>query len=51
MENKNCYYFSLVTGQVEKIMETDLPILEKYQIPIAKAPKDTCSTCFGRGYH
>ena len=31
-------------------METDLPILEKYQIPISNPPKDTCSKCFGRGY-
>ena len=31
-------------------METDLPILEKYQIPISKRPKNTCSKCFGRGY-
>ncbi len=44
------YYFSLVTGQVVRILKDEIKHLEKYQIPLIKEPKSGCSKCFDRKY-
>lgn len=42
------YYYSLVTGRVEKILSDEINLLETYQIPLNKSPKNNCNNCYGR---
>lgn len=51
MNNKEYkYYFSIVTGQVVKILPDEVNLLEIYQIPLNKRPNTSCKKCYGRGY-
>ena len=50
MEKKYKYYYSLVTGHVERILEDELKLLENFQIPLNVLPKDNCNKCYGRRY-
>lgn len=44
------YYFSIVTGQIVKILPDEVKLLEIYQIPLLKKPNTSCRKCYGRGY-
>lgn len=51
MQNKEFkYYYSVVTGQVVKILADEIKLLEVYQIPLLKKPNTSCKKCYGRGY-
>jgi len=50
MEKEFKYYFSLVTGRIERIMADEVTILEVYQLPLLKKPRHNCKHCYGRGY-
>lgn len=49
MEKAFKYYFSLVTGEIVKILADEVAILENYQIPLRKKP-NTCKKCYNRCY-
>lgn len=49
-QNSYKYYFSIVTGQIVKILEDEVKLLEVYQIPLLKKPNTSCKKCYGRGY-
>jgi hypothetical protein len=44
-----CYY-SLVTGRVERILSDEINLLEVYQIPLFKNPKNSCNKCYTKRY-
>lgn len=50
MEKEFKYYYSLVTGRIERILSDEVNLLETYQIPLVKRPNDSCKKCYGRGY-
>lgn len=50
MEKEFAYYYSLVTGRVEKILADEIKLLEVYQIPLKKKPQSTCKKCYGKRY-
>lgn len=50
MEKQFKYYYSLVTGHVEKILADEIKLLEVYQIPLKVHPKENCQKCFDRRY-
>lgn len=50
MDKEFKYYFSFVTGRVEKILADEVGILDSYQLPLKKKPTSSCRKCYGRGY-
>jgi len=44
------YYYSLITGRVERILQDEIKLLEVYQIPLFKRPKSSCNKCYGKTY-
>jgi hypothetical protein len=48
-EDKLVYYFSLLTGDVYKVFESERKNMDQYQIPL-KGPVKNCRKCYGRGY-
>lgn len=45
-----CWYYSLVSGEIFQIFESERKNAEKYHIPLVKKPSSSCKKCYGRGY-
>ena len=43
-------FFSLFSGTLYEVYETEVKNLDEGQIPLKKKPSSSCSHCFGRGY-
>ena len=50
MEQKFKYYYSLVTGRIERILADEVKLLEVYQIPLTRRPRENCNKCYGRAF-
>jgi len=40
--------FSMITGDIYNIESDELKNMDKYQIPLIKRPKSSCTACYGR---
>jgi len=49
-QEKLVYIFSLLSGEIYKVFESELKVLDKYQIPLKAIPSSSCRKCYGRGH-
>lgn len=42
--------FSLITGDIYEIEFDEIKNMDRYQIPLIKHPKQSCTACYGRMY-
>lgn len=46
--NKTIFAYSVFSGTVYEVLETDIKFLDEGQIPLTKKPPTNCKKCYGR---
>ena len=47
---KKIHIFSVVSGELFTVLESEVKNLDDHQVPLLKPPRSSCKHCYGRGY-